>query len=195
MGEELLRIESEKKAPLQLGSATVVYDSHDDTALQVTKVQAFNTNNHDAMNLHYISVKHGHCGAVCVAQCKNRVLIARHWRLTTQSYGWEFPRGMGEDGENARDTATREFLEETGIRAQNVKILQTIHADTGILKDSIAVASITVDSIAPDNANIDWELQSMNWVSVAQLDQMIAQSLISDGITIAAYMVWKLHQS
>ncbi|MFT8704628.1 NUDIX hydrolase [Bifidobacterium aquikefiricola] len=187
-------MQSEQNAPLELGKPEIVYDSHDSAAFQVTKVHARNPTNNDEVDLHYVSVKYAQPGAVCIAQCKGHLLIARHWRLATHSYGWEFPRGMGEMGESSEQTANREFFEETGIQARDTQIFQVIHADTGLIRDSIAVAALTVDSIEPNATAIDGELQSLHWITPEQLDRMIAEAAITDGITIAAYLVWKLRQ-
>ena len=126
-----------------------------------------------------------------------RYLIARHWRATTQAWGWEFPRGMGNPEESPVQTALRELQEETGITAdtENVNILQTIHADTGILRDSIAVAVIelTPDGLPEtDTTNAsrtDWELDNLRWVPRRRMRELIAAGGISDGITLAAFII------
>ncbi|BAQ32181.1 hypothetical protein BBSC_2101 [Bifidobacterium scardovii JCM 12489 = DSM 13734] len=38
------------------------------------------------------------------------------------------------------------------------------------------------------------ELADLTWCSVETLDRMIAAGSIADGITIAAYAIWRLRQ-
>lgn len=109
-----------------------------DFAVTQVALEDVATGNHFAV--HYASVKGARPGAVCVAERDGRVLLARHWRVSTESWEWEFPRGMGEPGETPEQTALREFHEETGLHADadSAAVLQRMHADTGVMKDSIA---------------------------------------------------------
>ncbi|WEV74827.1 NUDIX domain-containing protein [Bifidobacterium sp. ESL0798] len=103
------------------------------------------------MTLHFTSVKDDRPGAVCIVVLKaaegsgieDCYLVARHWRASVGKWEWEFPRGMGEPGETVEETSVRELHEETGIAAKigQVQVLQIIHADTGVLRDNIAVTA------------------------------------------------------
>ncbi|MFD0704714.1 NUDIX hydrolase [Alloscardovia venturai] len=156
-----------------------------------------------------------------------QLLIGHHWRVATNEFAWEFPRGMGESlrpeeitmagetsgvgeaSETPAQTALREFREETGISVPEsaVTVWQTIHADSGLLAGAIAVANIRVDESVLDSSksmNVecsqsmlqsDWELgDSLRWVSVNDFESMIARGEITDGITLAAYTIWKLRR-
>ena len=83
--------------------------------------------------------------------------------------------------------------EETGLHADadSAAVLQRMHADTGVMKDSIAVVGLNVSEVTPD-AGRDWELSHLTWCSVQTMDQMIAAGSIADGITLAAYTIWRL---
>lgn len=77
------------------------------------------------------------------------------------------------------------------VSSSQVTILQHIHADTGVLRDDIAVARITVPrSYIEHVANSDWELASLRWVPATTVQRMIANGEITDGITLAAWSVY-----
>ena len=191
--------------PLIPVNQQTVYHENGGADFTVTRVTVQNIATEELFPVHYASVKSGHTGAVCVAHLdgNQRLLLARHWRVTTRSWAWEFPRGMGEHGEDPVMTAMREFSEETGMatKPDSGIVLQYMHADTGVLKDSIAVVSLAVDASADSlgsdtdgHHEHDWELSNMRWVSADNITAMIAQGAINDGITLAAYAVWKAHE-
>src|SRR5919202_1075035 len=58
-------------------------------------------------------------GVICVVRRRGRVLLVQ--RAATPGRGsWGFPGGMQELGETVFEAATRELLEETGVRARAV---------------------------------------------------------------------------
>lgn len=185
---------------------------HDPTSADYTvfECQATVRDTGKTFRMHTTQVSGGRTGAVCIARLDPtgidehvgaRYLIARHWRISTHAWGWEFPRGMGEEHESAEETARRELKEETGIDVpvERVNVTQRIHADTGVLRDSIAVAEITVTDADIDAArpainrtgNTDWELRNAHWVDANTLRAMIADGEITDGITLAC---WAIHE-
>ncbi|MBW3081360.1 NUDIX hydrolase [Bifidobacterium saguinibicoloris] len=149
--------------PLEmLGEREVFREAPGGADFRVTAAAARVRATGQLLTLHMASVKGGRPGAVCVAVLGDagdvgepRYLLARHWRATTGEWEWEFPRGMGEPGETMEATAAREFAEETGIVVdeRRVTVLQTMHADTGMLRDVIAVARIDVrETDLPEHA-------------------------------------------
>ncbi|NMF01835.1 NUDIX hydrolase [Bifidobacterium boum] len=185
---------------------------HDPTSADYTvfECQATVRDTGKTFRMHTTQVSGGRTGAVCIARLdptgidehvEARYLIARHWRISTHAWGWEFPRGMGEEHESAEETARRELKEETGIDVpvERVNVVQRIHADTGVLRDSIAVAEITVADADIDAArpainhtgDTDWELRNAHWVDTNTLRAMIANGEITDGITLAC---WAIHE-
>lgn len=136
----------------------------------------------------------------------NEYLLARHWRISTKKWHWEFPRGMGMLGENPVETALRELREETGIKNySHVTILQKIYADTGIICGDIAVADISIPCAKEDveegaeegakidaekNFETDWELSNLCWFSFDEIVNMIKNNKIDDGITLAAWCIY-----
>lgn len=195
VADEVIRDDAvhDGEPPLKVLGKKVMYQEQGGADFAVTQValEDVATGNHFAV--HYASVKGARPGAVCVAERDGRVLLARHWRVSTESWEWEFPRGMGEPGETPEQTALREFHEGTGLHADadSAAVLQRMHADTGVMKDSIAVVGLNVSEVTPD-AGHDWELSHLTWCSVQTMDQMIAAGSIADSITLAAYTIWRL---
>jgi len=138
------------------------------------------------VTLHSVDVMDGQPGAVCLAVHRDAVLMVRQWRATLEAWTWELPRGMGTIGEDAITTATRELLEETGIRTDSGQLLHTFFADTGLLANPIHLVLIPVADAVPSEPT-DGEVESSAWVPVDALDRMVADGEVVDGITLAAH--------
>lgn len=195
MPDNELPMVSDGEPPLKILDKKTVFQEQGGADFTVTQVKLKDLSTGNRFAVHYASVKGARPGAVCVAEHDGRMLLARHWRVSTESWEWEFPRGMGERGESPEQTALREFHEETGLHADadSAALLQYMHADTGVMKDSIAVVGLTVSDAVPD-AGHDWELSNLTWCSGQAMNQMIAAGEIADGITLAAYAIWRLHK-
>ncbi|WP_156149613.1 NUDIX hydrolase [Bifidobacterium mellis] len=153
------------------------------------------------MTLHVASVKQGRPGVICVTVVERGgedfYLIARHWRVAVEDWLWEFPRGMGEQGENPQTTAIRELHEETGLWAQpdTVRQLHRLHADAGVLQDDVRVMEIRLDHVSSipvlDSVKQggDWELEDLQWLRSADITNMIREGQLIDGLTIAAFSI------
>ncbi|WP_425622788.1 NUDIX hydrolase [Bifidobacterium adolescentis] len=135
--------------PLIIQSEREVFREKGGADFTVTETIATVRHTGAQLQFHVASVRNGKTGAVCVVQKNGKdeppaFLIARHWRVSTKQWAWEFPRGMELKDEDTLGTAIRELREETGIQVSRnqVTILQHIHADTGVLRDDIAVARI-----------------------------------------------------
>ena len=149
----------------------------------------------------FAQVNGGQPGAVCIAVHDGRLLLARHWRIATDSFEWEFPRSMGAPGEVSGATAERELETEAGVKATSRRLLQMMYADTCKLRDSIAVVELAVDSESLDEAGVladgslagldDLDGVTLAWLTPEEIDTMIAEGNIMDGITLAAYLIWK----
>lgn len=141
--------------------------------------------------MYFAQVRGGQPSVVCVAvRPDGRILLARHWRIATNSDEWEFPRSLGEPGFIVGDTAEYELMKETGIRPLSHRTLQMIHADTGKLRDSIAVVELQVSSDRADAAMLnDPRLQ---WLDCGEFEDMVRAGNIMDAITLSAYLIWKV---
>ena len=188
-------------SPLQEIRRRKVFEETGGADFTVTAVDVKVRDTGADMTLHVASVKQGQPGVICVAVVKQGgedfYLIARHWRVAVEDWLWEFPRGMGEQGENPQTTAIRELHEETGLWAQPdaVHQLHRLHADAGVLQDDVRVMEIRLDDVSSipvvDSVNQggDWELEDLHWLRSADITNMIRDGRLIDGPTIAAFSI------
>lgn len=187
--------------PLQEIRRRKVFEEAGGADFTVTAVDVKVKDTGAGMTLHVASVKQGQPGVICVTVVERGgedfYLIARHWRVAVEDWLWEFPRGMGEQGENPQTTAIRELHEETGLCAQPeaVRQLHSLHADAGVLQDDVRVMEIRLDDVLSipvvDSVNQggDWELEDLQWQRTADITNMIRDGRLIDGPTIAAFAI------
>lgn len=189
------KMTAEQSSPLEIISKDTVYQEQGGAQFTVDRLSVRDEYGND-FALHVVSVEQAACGAVCVVEHAGKLLLGRHWRVSTGEWGWEFPRGMGKMGETPVRVACRELAEETGLSVaqDQISVLQHMHADTGLIQDDIAVAHVLVTSdVEPEvGRGGDWELRSLMWFERDRIEQMIRGGEISDGITLAAYDIWRL---
>jgi len=188
-------------SPLQEIRRRKVFEEAGGADFTVTAVDVKVRDTGAGMTLHVASVKQGQPGVICVTVVERGgedfYLIARHWRVAVEDWLWEFPRGMGEQGENPQTTAIRELHEETGLRAQpdTVRQLHRLHADAGVLQDDVRVMEIRLDDV-PSIPMLDsfkqggdWELEDFQWLRSADIANMICDGRLIDGPTISAFSI------
>lgn len=188
-------------SPLQEIRRRKVFEETGGADFTVTAVDVKVRDTGAGMTLHVASVKQGQPGVICVTVVERGgedfYLIARHWRVAVEDWLWEFPRGMGEQGENPQTTAIRELHEETGLRAQPdaVRQLHRLHADAGVLQDDVRVMEIRLDDV-PSIPMLDslkqggdWELEDFQWLRSADIANMICDGRLIDGPTISAFSI------
>ena len=184
--------------PLRIQSESEVFHERGGADFAVTESIAAVRATGDRVQFHTASIRNGKTGAVCIVERvrednESVFLIARHWRVSTKQWAWEFPRGMVDDDEIPAETAVREVLEETGLHDEDaqVTVLQHMHADTGVLRDDISVSRMFLPRRATgSSAKTDWELTNMRWITADTIWRMIGAGEISDGITLAAWAIY-----
>lgn len=183
--EAVARSRYDTECPLSVGSRTIDYsDGGYGVTIVGSNVTAIGTG--QSWRNRYLEVRGHGSGAVIIPFVGESILFERHYRVATDEFSWELPRGFGETDETDAETARRELREETGLLADDVTVISRIHADAGIMNDDIAVVATrsgSIDYLTPEHS---WESMGFALVPVAELDDFIAEAGVNDAITLAA---------
>lgn len=134
----------------------------------------------------------GAAGVVTMPVKDGEILLMHNFRHATRSWHWEIPRGFGEPGVSAENQARAEIKEEIGVDATELVDLGTLYNNTGLEGNPVCLflARIAGDAVI----NIEIGVDQLLWVSIQELEDMIAKAEITDGFTIAAYTRAKLQK-
>jgi ADP-ribose pyrophosphatase len=132
----------------------------------------------------------GAAGVVMLPEKDGKLLLIQHYRHATRMRHWEIPRGFGKPGVDAVTQATAELEEEVGGKVGQFVSLGTFYNNTGLEGNPINLFLARMASVG--EMEIQEGIENPIWVSVSELEKMIADGEITDGFTIAAYTKAKL---
>ncbi len=159
--------------------------------------------------LHHIVAQHGVSGAVMIAERDGALCFVVIQRPHTAGTRLELPRGFGDPGDitsgvpsaeasrtsnaTAVTTATREFLEETGLRLADARVVGRFSIDSNLYPQPVAVVrgAFSDDRRRP----ADGEATATLWVAVSEIDARVARGEITDAISLAALSMWRASRS
>lgn len=142
-------------------------------------------------SLHYIQEKGSSNGAVVLAKSEsNFVFVAVH-RQAHREVLIEAPRGYGEEGETARQCASREMEEETGFRVDESKFIElgTVRPNSAILASSVTAFFVDLTSVLPVSSP-DSEIENIVMVPERDIASAIRSGRITDGFTLSALALY-----
>ena len=116
-----------------------------------------------------------------------QILLIRQYRYAAGGYVYEVPAGRLEPGEDPRDCAIRELLEETGCRASSVQYLTSIFTTPGFTDEKIHLfmaTDVTSGNAKPESDEF-MELQPR---TISQALRMIQAGEIQDAKTIVTIL-------
>ena len=102
----------------------------------------------------YHSLKQRGYVAILALTPDNKIPVIRQFRPALETYTWELPAGILEEGEQPEQACQRELLEETGLKTEKMIYLGHYDADTGRLENEVhsflVQASQTDPSFIPE---------------------------------------------
>lgn len=119
--------------------------------------------------------------------------IVGQYRFTIDQYSWEMPEGGGVLGVDPIDSAKRELLEETGLKAREWMEIQRLHLSNSVSDElSILYLARGLEQFEPEPE--DTEQLIVNKIPFEQMYQMVADGQITDAMTVAAVLKVRLMQ-
>jgi ADP-ribose pyrophosphatase len=118
-----------------------------------------------------------------------RILLVRQYRHATRQFLWELVAGRIERGENPRQAAARELLEETGYRAKRYRVFLDIFPTPGFLDERMYI--LLAQGLTSGDARPEEDEKIISRVfSRSQLRQMIRRGKLRDAKTIAGLLYY-----
>jgi len=119
-------------------------------------------------------------------------LFTRQYRLQINGLSWEIPGGKVDDGETPEEAATRECLEETGIKSRNLKPLLEYLPGLDISHNPTHIFyTENHEQICHPDPNPQ-EVVERLWIPLEQCMDMILGKEIVDALSIIAIMTYQI---
>jgi 8-oxo-dGTP pyrophosphatase MutT (NUDIX family) len=141
----------------------------------------------DGERFEHHALRMQHVAVVVVVDEQDRVLMLRRHRFIDDSWGWEVPVGIVEQGEDPRDTAMREAEEETGWRPRDLSLILTFQPAIGIADSEHHVfLGHGAERVGPPT-DIN-EADTVAWVRLLDVLGMVSKGEIRDGASLVGLL-------
>ena len=127
----------------------------------------------------------GRPGVAILPMAPGQLGLVRQFRYPINAHVWEIPRGFG-DTDCSETDARRELTEETGLSAEKLLDLGSVHPNTGILASVVRLYGAVFEQLPVATQPSNKEIDEFKWFPVAQGFSMIGEGTIMDAFTIAA---------
>jgi 8-oxo-dGTP pyrophosphatase MutT (NUDIX family) len=129
-------------------------------------------------------VKLRHLAVATVVDDQKRVLMMWRHRFITDTWAWELPMGLIEDGETPEQAAIREVEEETGWRVKAVEPLIYGQPANGITDSEHFVFRAEAGTYVGPPTEVN-ETDRIEWIPIADIRGMIdRREIVSSGSLI-----------
>lgn len=166
-----------------LGPRQIVYE---DRNHQVYKVSA----DFGRFAKEYVVSDFGQRAGVVVLW-REAVLLVRQYRFLIDGVSWEIPGGRLDPGEKPEEAATRECLEETGVRCHNLRLLLRYQLGLDILHNPTHLFYTDEFVEAGDRPHHGSEVEEHRWVPLEQSIDMVLSEQIVDSFSVIALLAYR----
>jgi ADP-ribose pyrophosphatase len=132
-----------------------------------------------------------HPGSVVVLPVLSdgRIVMVRQYRHATRQYLWELVAGRLEHGENPKNGAQRELIEETGYRAKKFSVFLDVFPTPGFLEERMYILLAEGVSAGEARPEEDEKIVVAAYTR-AQLEQMMRKGKLKDAKSIAGLLFY-----
>lgn len=113
-----------------------------------------------------------------VLDSEDRVLLVWRHRFITNSWGWETPGGIVDEGETGEQAAIRETVEETGWRPEGLRLLAAFQPMPGLV-DTPHEVYLSRRAVKVGEPSDAVEAGVVRWVPVADVPALIERGEIA----------------
>jgi 8-oxo-dGTP pyrophosphatase MutT (NUDIX family) len=172
--------------PWQILAAKQVYDNN---WIQVTEYDVINPNGGNGIygKVHFKNIA---IGVIVLDEQMNTYLVGQ-FRFPLDEYSWEIPEGGGAIDTDPLDSAKRELLEETGLVANDWKLILKMHLSNSV-SDEYALIYLArgLEQYAPMPE--ETEQLVTRKLPFSEAWEMLQQQQITDSMSVAAIQQVKI---
>jgi ADP-ribose pyrophosphatase len=132
-----------------------------------------------------------HPGSVVVLPVLSdgRIVLIEQYRHAAKQYLWELVAGRIDAGENPRQAAVRELLEETGYRAKRFRVFLEVFPTPGFLEERMFI--LLAEGLTAGQAKPEEDEKIISRIyNRKQLEEMMQRGKLRDAKTIAALLYY-----
>ncbi len=174
--------------PWQIVSEKEVYDN---PWINLTEYQVINPSGNPGIygKVHFKNIA---IGIVPMDAEMNTYLVGQY-RFPLEQYSWEIPEGGGLIGIDTLESAKRELLEETGLKAARWTEIQRMHLSNSV-SDELAIIYLAQNLQQFEAQPEDTEQLIVKKVPFAEVYRMVCDGEITDSMSVAAILKIRLMQ-
>ena len=168
--------------PWQITAEKVEYDN---PWINVTEYQVINPSGNPGIygKIHFKNIA---IGVFPLDDELNTYLVGQ-FRFAIGQYSWEMPEGGGPVGTNPLESAKRELLEETGLKAEKWMEIQHFHLSNSV-SDELSIIYLAQNLQQFDAEPEDTEQLIVKKLPFNEVYQMVCNGTITDAMTVAAVL-------
>lgn len=122
---------------------------------------------------------------------KGEIVLIGQYRFPLDVYSWEIPEGGGKIGVDPLESAKRELLEETGLRANRWTKLLEMHLSNSV-SDELAIIYVAEDLEQFEAEPEETELLEIKKVTFDHALKMVMEGEITDSMTVTAILKYQI---
>jgi len=175
-----------KENPWKITSEKVIYDN---PWINLTEYEVINPSGNPGIygKVHYKNIA---IGILPLDDELNTYLVGQ-FRFALGQYSWEMPEGGGFLDTDPLESAKRELLEETGLKAQNWTEIQRLHLSNSV-SDELSIIYLARSLQQFEAEPEDTEQLIVHKLPFEQVYQMVCNGKITDAMTVAAVLKVRL---
>jgi len=168
--------------PWKITSEKEIYDN---PWINLTEYQVINPSGHPGIygKVHFKNIA---IGILPLDADLNTYLVGQY-RFAPGLYSWEMPEGGGPLGSNPLESAKRELLEETGLKAQSWTEILRMHLSNSV-SDELSIIYLARDLQQFEAEPEDTEQLIIHKMPFAEVYRMVCRGEITDSMTVAAVL-------
>jgi len=172
--------------PWKITSEQNIYDN---PWISVTEYQVINPSGNPGIygKVHF---KGFAIGILPLDEEMNTYLVGQY-RFAPDCYSWEIPEGGGALGVDPVDSAKRELLEETGLKAERWTELQRMHLSNSVT-DELCILYLAQGLQQFESEPEDTEQLIVKKLPFKEVYRMVCDGEITDSVTVAAVLKLQL---